>query len=62
MEATLINKLLSRIPVANPYPSKGKKKAKKKPTYIFISEQYFERKGDDGVITMHRIGFTYRKK
>ncbi len=58
----LIKNLLSRIEMKEYYPSRHAKKEKAKPRYLFISVQYFDRTDPiTGVVTQHRIGFTYRK-
>lgn len=59
---TLVQRLLSRIPAVEYYPTRHKKAAKRKARYIFISEQFFEHKDQvTGVVSVKRIGFTYRK-
>lgn len=62
MKQELIDKLLSRIEMKEYYPTRHKKAAKKDPVYLHVSNHYFEKVDPDTkLVSMHRIGITYRK-
>lgn len=62
-EKSLVERLVSRIPTKEYYPTKHKKQAKKPARYVFISVQYYEKTDPETkVVSTHKIGFTYRKK
>jgi hypothetical protein len=57
----LLNKLLSRIPPVNRYPSKNKKKEKAKLSYIHVSTKVVTYKDEAGVVHEAIVGITYVK-
>lgn len=60
----LLKGLLSRIEMKEYYPTpEGRKKVKEDTKYFHISNHYFQKKDPlTGVVSTHRIGFTYRKE
>lgn len=63
MQHTLIQKLISRLPTPNLYPTKHKKEEKKDPVYSHISNHYFEKEDEEtGVVSIRRIGLIYRRE
>ena len=57
----LLNKLLSRIPPVNLYPSKNKKKEKAKFSYIHVSTKVVTYKDEASVVREAIVGITYVK-
>ena len=58
---TLIQKLVSRLPICTLYPTKHKKKEKEPLNYIHVSQRPVKYKGEDGIVHEGFVGVTYRK-
>lgn len=62
MNHTLIERLISRIPVVNLYPTKHPRKVKNGLKYIHVSTVPQEIKDNNGVVHTVLVGVTYYKE